>query len=79
MKSLITTTPVDPPLPWFAPEGGVTPSIWRSNVPVSVVGSVTLLTTKVGLRVLMIVQTLFSPAASVIVPSAAQAPPICDT
>ena len=57
------TKPVVPP--WLASTFFVTPSIWRSNVPLSLDGSSFLTTSRRGLRLFVIVQSTTSPAASV--------------
>src|SRR2546427_7510727 len=63
---LTICAPVVPPLPTSVANTVV--SIFRLNFPLSVVGLVTLVTVSFGLRVLVMVQLLLSPAASVTLP-----------
>src|SRR5205814_1540864 len=73
-----TTAPVVPPQAAFAPVPAVAPSTCRLNLPLSVVGTQTLFTVSVGLRVFVIVQVLLSPASRVGALDGAQSPPVTD-
>src|SRR2546426_6306370 len=66
LPMLTICAPVVPPLPTSVANTVV--SIFRLNFPLSVVGLVTLVTVSFGLRVLVMVQLLLSPAASLTLP-----------